>query len=175
MKYSFLIFSFLAFVLVSCTKSVELKVDEDAPTFSLKKQDGSTFDLSARKATGQWTVLYFYPKAGTPGCTQQACAFRDGLEKIKVLGAGVFGISSDTVEDQLKFSQEHKLNFDLLADPDGKVVGMYGAGMAGTKFSNRWTFIIDPNLKIRDIMKEVDPVMDSTRVANVISELQKKK
>ena len=175
MKLLILFFGFLTVSLVGCTKTNELKINDDAPLFSLQKQDGTSFDLSSRKGTGQWTVLYFYPKAGTPGCTQQACAFRDGLEKIKALGASVYGISADTVEDQMKFYQEHKLNFDLLADPEGKAVTLYGASMAGTKFSKRWTFVLDPDLKIRDIMKDVDPVMDSTRVAQVIADLQKKK
>lgn len=175
MRFLIILFSFLTFSLTACTKTNDLKVNDNAPLFSLLKHDGKTFDLSSRKGIAQWTVLYFYPKAGTPGCTKQACAFRDGLDKIKALGASVYGISADTVEDQMKFYQEHKLNFDLLADPEGKVVTMYGASMAGTKFSKRWTFILDPDLKIRDIMKDVDPVMDSTRVAQVIADLQKKK
>jgi thioredoxin-dependent peroxiredoxin len=175
MKLFLIFFSFLAVSSVGCTKTNELKTNEDAPLFSLQKHDGTTFDLKSRKGAGQWTVLYFYPKAGTPGCTKQACAFRDGLDKIKALGASVYGISADTVEDQMKFHKEHKLNFDLLADPEGKVVTLYGSSMIGTKFSKRWTFVLDPDLKIRDIMKDVDPVMDSTRVAQVIADLQKKK
>jgi len=153
----------------------DLKTNEPAPVFTLKKQDGTSFDLSSRKGAGKWTVLYFYPKAGTPGCTKQACAFRDSLNKIKALGAEVYGISADSVEDQLKFHQEHKLNFDLLADPEGKVGTLYGSNMIGTKFSKRWTFVLDPELKIKDLMKDVDPMVDSVRVAKVISDLQKKK
>lgn len=175
MKFFLTVLSVLFVSLTACTKTKELKINEDAPVFSLQKQDGTTFDLSSRKGMGQWTVLYFYPKAGTPGCTKQACAFRDGLDKIKALGASVYGISADTVEDQMKFHQTHKLNFDLLADPKGQVVTLYGSSMVGTQFSKRWTFILDPQLKIRDIMKDVDPVMDSTRVAQVIADLQKKK
>ena len=175
MKYLLTILSFLSISLAGCTKTNELKANDDAPLFSRQKQDGTTFELRSRKGSGQWTDLYFYPKAGTPGCTQQACAFSDGIDKIKVLGASVYGISADSVEDQMKFYQEHKLNFDLLADPEGKVVTMYGSSIAGAKFSKRWTFVLDPDLKIRDIMKDVDPVMDSTRVAQVIADLQKKK
>ena len=129
--------------------------------------------LSSRQ--GKWTVLYFYPKAGTPGCTKQACAFRDSLDKIKALGAEVYGISADSVADQSNFHKEHKLNFDLLADPDDKVVNLYGSKMPMLKMSKRWTFVIDPNLKIKDIMKDVDPMADSVRVAKQIAELQKKK
>lgn len=153
----------------------DLKTDEVAPTFTLQKHDGSTFDLGSRKGAGKWTVLYFYPKAGTPGCTKQACAFRDSLKKITALGAEVYGVSADTVADQAKFHKEHQLNFDLLADPEGKVVALYGSSMLGTKFSKRWTFVLDPELKIKDIMKEVDPMIDSERVAKVITDLQKKK
>ncbi len=175
MKLFIIFFSLLSFGVVASSKTTELKLNDPAPVFVLQKQDGSSFDLKSRKGPGLWTVLYFYPKAGTPGCTKQACAFRDSLEKIKSLGASVYGISSDTVEDQMKFYKEHKLNFDLLADPEGKVVTLYGSGMFGSKFSNRWTFVLDPELIIRDIMKDVDPVMDSVRVAKVISDLQKKK
>lgn len=155
------------------SSAVELEVNDAAPLFSLSNQKNEKFDLASRK--GSWTVLYFYPKAGTPGCTKQACAFRDGIDKIRVLGADVYGISADTVEEQAAFHKEHHLNFSLLADPDDKAVELYGSKMPLMKMSKRWTFVIDPELKIRDIMKDVDPVMDSTRVAKVISDLQKKK
>ncbi len=150
----------------------DLKVGDTAPVFTVKTQEGKDFNLADRK--GQWTVLYFYPKAGTPGCTKQACAFRDNIEKIRSQGADVFGISADTVEAQAAFHKEHHLTFTLLADPDDKVVNLYGSKMPVLKMSKRWTFLIDPSLKIRSIAKDVDPVMDSERVAKEIAELQGK-
>jgi peroxiredoxin Q/BCP len=149
----------------------ELEPGNKAPLFQIKDDQNKTFDLASRK--GHWTVLYFYPKAGTPGCTKQACGFRDAIKKIEVLGADVFGISTDTVEDQAKFHKAQHLNFRLLADPDAKVVGMYGTEMAAKNMSKRWTFIIDPDLVIRDIEHDVDPAMDAAKVAKKISELQK--
>ena len=156
-----------------CFASADLKVDDSAPIFKAQTQSGAAFDLSSRKGKDKWTVLYFYPKAGTPGCTKQACAFRDSLTKIKELGAEVYGISADSVADQAKFHKEHKLNFDLIADPDDKVVDLYGSKMPMLKMSKRWTFILDGDLKIRDIMKDVDPMIDSERVAKVIALLKK--
>ncbi len=167
-------FLFFCLMLVSVSGfCVELKVNDVAPSFTSQNQDGKNFDLSSRK--GKWTVLYFYPKAGTPGCTKQACAFRDSIDKIRALGAEVYGISADTVSDQAAFHKEHKLNFDLLADPDDKVVNLYGSKMPALKMSKRWTFIVDPDLKIRNVMKDVDPMTDSVRVAQEISNLQTKK
>lgn len=154
----------------STTFAASLKVGDSAPLFKVKKQDGSDFDLASRK--GSWTVLYFYPKAGTPGCTTQACAFRDNIKKIHAAGAEVFGISSDSVAAQAAFHKEHKLSFDLLADPEDKVLGAYGTKILGLSFSKRWTFIIDPQLKIRSIDKNVDPALDAVRVAAKITELR---
>ena len=149
------------------------KVGELAPTFIAKTHEGKDFDLQSR--LGQWTVLYFYPKAHTPGCTKQACAFRDNLDKIKSQGADVIGISADTVEEQAKFHKEQNLNFTLLADPEDIVIKMYGAKMPIVKMSKRWTFIVDPELKIRALIKDVDPVLDSEKIAGQILTLKTKK
>lgn len=150
-----------------------IEANDKAPLFKTKNQDGAEFNLASRK--GKWTVLYFYPKAGTPGCTQQACAFRDSIQKIRDLGAEVYGISADTVEDQAKFHKEHKLTFDLLSDADLKVTEAYGSKMEDKNLSKRWTFIIDPKLKIRNVMREVDPAMDSERVAEEVAKLKSAK
>lgn len=165
-----LIFAFTLLTSVFCL-AADLKVNDPAPVFSTQAQDKSVFDLNSRK--GKWTVLYFYPKANTPGCTKQACAFRDSISKIREQGADVFGISADTVEAQAGFHKEHRLNFTLLADPDAKIIKLYGAKKALLPMSNRWTFILDPDLKIKNIMKDVDPVMDAERVAKELSVLKK--
>ncbi|MEO5668090.1 MAG: peroxiredoxin [Bdellovibrionota bacterium] len=148
-----------------------LKVGDAAPSFTAKTHEGKDFDLKSR--SGKWTVLYFYPKANTPGCTTQACAFRDNIKKVRSQGAEVFGISTDNVKDQAAFHDEHHLNFDLLADSDAKVSNLYGTKMWGIKMSQRWTFVINPQLKIGAIEKDVDPVMDADRVAKTIEELKK--
>lgn len=156
----------------SIVEAAELKLNDPAPTFTLKNQDGKDFDLKSR--AGQWTVLYFYPKTETPGCTKQACAFRDNIKKIRAQGAEVFGISGDTVEKQAGFHKAQRLNFDLLADPEAKVIEQYGAKMPMVAMSKRWTFIVNPEMKIVSIDKDVDPIVDSEKIADQIAELKKK-
>jgi len=169
-KFTFL-FSFLFLSEATLAHAAELKVGDPAPEFSTKTHDGASFELASRK--GKWTVLYFYPKAGTPGCTKQACAFRDNIEKIRKLDAEVYGISTDSIEAQSKFHTAQHLNFTLLADPDLKIVSLYGAKMPILSLSKRWTFIIDPTLKIRRIDRDVDPVADANKVALAIEEMKK--
>lgn len=148
----------------------DLKVGDAAPLFEADTHTNSKFSLESRK--GKWTVLFFYPKAGTPGCTKQACAFRDSIKKIRDQEAEVFGISSDTVEAQAKFHKEHALNFILLADADAKIIYAYGTKIPLVTYSKRITFIVDPNLKIASIDKDVDPILDAEKVANRIKELK---
>jgi len=150
--------------------AVELKAGDAAPLFTAKSHDGAEFDLASRK--GQWTVLFFYPKADTPGCTAQACAFRDSIKVIRAEGAEVYGISTDTVESQAAFHEKHRLAFPLLADPDGAVTKAYGAKMPVMTMSKRWTFLIDPTLTIRQVERDVDPAMDAQRVAGEIARLK---
>lgn len=149
----------------------DLKVGDPAPVFKLKNQDGVEFDLSKRK--DQWTVLYFYPKADTPGCTKQACAFRDNIKKITDQGAEVYGISVDTVEAQAAFHKKYHLLFSLLADANGDVTAQYGSKMPMVNISKRWTFIIGPDLKIKSIRKNVDPAVDAQKVADELAQLKK--
>lgn len=151
----------------------EVKVGDTAPVFSATTHEGATFDLASRK--GNWTVLFFYPKADTPGCTKQACAFRDNIKKIRSLGGEVFGISADTVAEQAAFHKKHQLNFTLLADPDSKIVSLYGTKMPVVKMSKRWTFILDPELKVRAIDKDVDPILDADKVAKKIATFKAEK
>jgi len=148
----------------------DLNLGNPAPAFKLKTDAGADFDLQSRK--GSWTVLYFYPKAETPGCTKQACAFRDNISQIRKLGAEIFGISADDVEALAKFKLNHNLNFTLLADPGLEVIKAYGTKMPVMNMSQRWTFILDPGLRIRAIEKDVDPVLDAQRVAQTLQQLQ---
>lgn len=150
--------------------AAELKVGDSAPQFSLTDHNGQSFSLESRKGKG-WTILYFYPKAGTPGCTKQACAFRDAADNLRKLGAEIYGISTDTVDKQASFHKEHNLTFPLLADPDAKVTDAYGLKIPVIKMAKRWTFIVDPDLKIRNIDTKVDPLLDAKNVGETLKKL----
>ena len=115
----------LIFIFPKIIYSSELKVGVLAPHFVAKTHEGKNFNLSERK--GHWTVLYFYPKAETPGCTTQACAFRDSVDIIRAEGADIFGVSADTVEQLAGFHKKHKLNFTLLADPSADIIKLFGS------------------------------------------------
>ena len=107
------------------TENVRLEVGTTAPAFSLPNDQGTTTALS--DYLGQKVLLYFYPRAGTPGCTNQACDFRDALAQLNELGVAVVGISPDSVEKLAKFRTEQNLNFPLLSDVDKTVLQAYGA------------------------------------------------
>ncbi len=130
-----------------------------APSFTLTANDGSQVKLSDLK--GSPVVLYFYPADDTPGCTREACAFRDRSEEFKKLGAKVLGISPDDVASHVKFRDKYQLNFPLLADPDHAVAEKYGAwrekNMYGKKKMGiaRSTFLIDREGKIVKVWKAV--------------------
>src|SRR5688572_29370698 len=128
-------------------KIIEIKVGQKAPDFTVTDDAGGKLKLSDFK--GRKIVLYFYPKDDTPGCTKEACAFRDGLGEIRKRGAVVLGVSVDSVETHKKFKKKYDLNFPLLADPDKKMAEAYGTwkekSMYGRKYMGieRTTFIID--------------------------------
>jgi peroxiredoxin Q/BCP len=103
----------------------KLEIGTKAPAFSLKDQDGASVSLS--DFDGQKVIVYFYPAAGTPGCTTQACDFRDNINSLKSAGYQVLGVSKDKVEDLKKFQAEQGLNFPLLSDLDLEVHNAYGA------------------------------------------------
>lgn len=147
------------------------KVGDTAPSFELQNHEGKNFRLADREGKG-WTVLFFYPKAGTPGCTKQACAFRDSIKAIRKHDAEVYGVSADTVADQAKFHKEHNLSFPLIADPKMQAINAYGAKMDGANLAKRWTFVIDPAMKIRWVDQNVDPVMDAKKVGAKLAELK---
>lgn len=159
-----------ALPLASVCAATELRPGDPAPLFTARVQDGSDFSLASRR--GRWTVLFFYPRAGTPGCTRQVCAFRDSLDVIRAAGAEVYGISTDDVAAQAAFHQQHRLGFPLLADPDGAITELYGARRPMANVAQRWTFIIDPTLTIRQVQRDVDPAQDAQRVAAEIARLK---
>lgn len=140
-------------------KSASLEPGVKAPGFSLKSDVGESIRLSDYK--GKRVVLYFYPKDDTPGCTVEACSFRDGIGEIQKKGAIVLGVSTDSVESHRKFKEKYHLNFPLLSDADKKVVDAYGVwkekNMYGKKYMGieRTTFIIDEDGKIKKIFPKV--------------------
>ena len=156
---------------MSKAASAGLKVGQKAPDFTVTNDAGQKVKLSDFK--GKKIVLYFYPKDDTPGCTAEACAFRDGIEEIKSRGAVVLGVSIDSVESHKKFKNKFDLNFPLLADTDKKIVEAYGTwkekSMYGKKYMGieRTTFIIDEQGKISHIFPKVkvdqhyDQVLDA--------------
>ena len=130
-----------------------------APSFSLKSTDGTTVKLSDFK--GKPVVLYFYPKDDTPGCTREACAFRDRIEEIKKIGAVVLGVSPDDVASHKKFSEKFSLNFPLLADADHALADKYGAWREKNMYGKvsmgiqRSTFLIDATGAVAKVWKKV--------------------
>ena len=138
--------AFLAAVAFACASETP-KVGDKAPGFTAKDQDGKTVKLA--DFTGKQVVLlYFYPKDDTPGCTKEACGFRDRLDSLKKEGVAVLGASKDTAESHKKFIAKHSLNFPLLVDTDGKITAAYGAEMKGRPLSRRVSFLIDKSGKI---------------------------
>ena len=147
-----------------------------APAFSLATDEGQKVKLS--DFSGKPVVLYFYPKDDTPGCTKEACAFRDRKAELKDLGAVVFGVSPDTVESHAKFRQKYDLNFPLLADVDHKVAEKYGAWREKNMYGKnsmgiqRSTFLIDEAGKIAKLWKRVQVDGHDTQVLQALQELQ---
>jgi peroxiredoxin Q/BCP len=132
-----------------------LKEGDKAPDFTLQSDDGKQVKLSGYMGVSN-VILYFYPKDQTPGCTKEACNFRDNLSQFKDLNATVLGVSVDDIESHKAFKEKENLNFTLLADPDKTVTTEYGVlNMIG--MSSRVTFVIDKEGIIRKIYPKVDP------------------
>jgi len=150
----------------------ELAVGDAAPAFALVDQDGETRRLADYR--GQWVVLYFYPRDDTPGCTTEACSFRDDVPRLRQLGAQVLGVSLDSRASHAEFAQAHHLPFPLLADAGGEVAKAYGAhfGMGPIRFAKRHTVIIDPAGRIARIYRKVKPASHSDQVVAAVAELQ---
>ncbi|MEJ5303978.1 MAG: thioredoxin-dependent thiol peroxidase [Bacteroidales bacterium] len=137
-----------------------LKIGDKAPAFTGKDQDGNLISLDQFK--GKKVVLYFYPKANTPGCTAEACNLNDNLERFQALGYQIIGVSADTVKAQKNFSEKYQLKFPLIADTNKEIIKAYGAwgkkSMYGKEYEGimRYTFLIDENQIIREVITKVD-------------------
>jgi thioredoxin-dependent peroxiredoxin len=136
-----------------------MQIHDKAPQFTLPDQDGK--DISLKDFKGKTVVLFFYPKADTPGCTIEACGFRDAYKKLQKAGVVVLGISADSSAAQKKFEDKYELPYTLLADTDKKVCNAYGVikekNMYGKKVMGiaRTTFVIGPDGKIVHIFNNV--------------------
>jgi len=149
---------------------------QKAPDFTLAADDGSKVKLSAQK--GHPVVLYFYPKDDTPGCTREACAFRDQHQELKKRGARIFGVSPDTVASHVKFRDKFELNFPLLADPDHAVAEKYGAWREKTLYGKkslgiqRSTYLIGPDGRVVRVWKKVNVDGHDEAVLAALDELE---
>ncbi|MGE3242404.1 MAG: thioredoxin-dependent thiol peroxidase [Pirellulales bacterium] len=156
-----------------------IEAGQKAPAFTLTADDGTKVRLSDLK--GQRVVVYFYPRDDTPGCTREACAFRDQHAALKKLGVKILGISTDSIESHGKFRDKYQLNFPLLADPDHTVAEKYGAwrekNMYGKKSMGiqRSTFLIDADGKVAKVWKAVKVDGHDEQVIAAIKELKQGK
>ena len=147
---------------------------EQAPEFTLPDQDGNDVSLSDYK--GQTVVLYFYPKADTPGCTTQACWLRDTISEFNDVGAVVLGISPDPVKRVKKFHEGQGLNFTLLADEDHAVAEAYGSWVEKQNYGKtywgvaRTTFLIDPDGRVARVWAKVKPEGHAADVLKALDE-----
>lgn len=148
---------------------------ELAPDFELLSDADQTIKLSDFQ--GQYVVLYFYPRADTPGCTTEACGFRDDYSMYEAKGVVILGISPDTVTKQSKFKAKHVLPFTLLADPEKTVSEAYGVWglkkFMGREYMgvHRTTFLIDPEGKIIQVFKKVKPATHSAEILDALGDV----
>lgn len=161
--------------ILDSNSDTEISVGSIAPEFGLMDQNSQSHLLSNYR--GKWVLLYFYPKDDTPGCTKEACHFRDDIASLKKINAQILGVSLDNEKSHAKFAQKYTLPFPLLADTDGKVAKSYGSltSLGPLKFAKRHTFIIDPNGKVARVYRTVKPATHSNEIIAAITELSTSK
>lgn len=153
---------------------ITLKEGDKAPDFELADQNGNNTELSAFK--GKKVVLYFYPRDDTPGCTKEACDFRDNVKKLKSMNVEVIGISNDDMESHKRFAEKYHLPFALLCDTQKAVSKEYGVYEEKEKFGKKYwgitrsTFVIDKNGNIKKIFYKVDPEQHIEEVLHSVKE-----
>jgi thioredoxin-dependent peroxiredoxin len=146
--------------------SSPLQVGDPAPDFTLSDQNGKSIHLAELR--GKRVVLYFYPKADTPGCTKEACSFRDA--PLFAADVVVLGVSKDTVAAQKKFADKLKLGFSLLADADGAVIKAYGVdGLLG--YAKRRTFLVDSKGRIGKSLDNVNAAVHAAEVFEALKDV----
>jgi thioredoxin-dependent peroxiredoxin len=160
------------------TREEPMQVNDIVENFTLQNQDGRSVSLSDFK--GKPVVLFFYPRADTPGCTIESCGFRDAFERFQKAGIVVLGISRDTVKDQKKFKDKYDLPYDLLADPEMELINrydlvkpknMYGKLVKGVK---RTTYLVGPDQRLVHIFEEVKPQGHAEEVLALLKKQAKK-
>lgn len=140
--------------------------------FNLPDQDGKYHKLSDYK--GRWVVLYFYPRDNTPGCTKEACSFRDSFRQLQKMDVQILGISKDSIASHKKFAEKYNLNFPILSDEDKGVIKKYKAWgikkFMGREFEGifRKTYLIDPKGEIKKVYEKVNPL---THASEIIKDL----
>ena len=146
-----------------------------APGFALQDQNGKTHRLS--DYAGRWLVLYFYPKDDTPGCTQEACRFRDDIGVLGNLNAAVVGVSIDDTQSHADFSRKYQLPFPLLSDPEGRTAAAYDSllNLGLVRLARRHTFIISPDGRIATRFDKVNPATHAQDIARALQALQQVK
>ena len=168
-----ILFLILTFVFPAYVVSAaeQVSVGDAAPEFELSDQDGQLHSLEDYR--DQWVVLYFYPKDDTPGCTTEACEFRDNIFAFKRINAQILGVSLDDVESHQKFAEKHGLPFPLLADTEGDAAEAYGVKTkkSGMTVAKRQTFVINPRGEIAKHYEKVDPAEHSQQVLADLKEL----
>jgi len=174
MKIFILISLAIAFYLfrVNVMAAPILKIGDDAPSFTLPDSQGN--QINSNDFKGKWIVLYFYPKDDTPGCTAEACHFRDDFKLLESLGAKVIGISIDDSFSHKKFAEKYNLPFPLLSDASGEVASRYGAlnNFLVIKLAKRYTYLINPQGKIAKIYLSVDTSKHSQEIIDDLKALK---
>lgn len=172
------LFMLLTFNGAAIAATGEIEVGKKAPEFKLLNQDEK--EVTLKNIEGKWVVLYFYPKDDTPGCTLEACDFRDNFRQFESMNATVLGVSADSPESHRKFIAKHSLNLTLLSDPDRAVMEKYGAygvkksGGKETKGVIRSTVLIDPKGNIAHHWPSVTPSGHAEQVRKTLEDLQRK-
>ena len=146
-----------------------LAVGAEAPDISAETPQGKPLALSSLR--GQPVAVYFYPKDETPGCTKQACAFRDAWESLKAAGIQVIGVSRDDTGSHRAFIEHHQLPFALAADPDGKLQAAWGVPSRMPGIAARVTFLVGRDGKVARVWPEVDPALDADNVLAAAAQL----
>jgi peroxiredoxin Q/BCP len=158
-----LLIAFFGYRILSAAPNTP-KIGTRAPDFNLPDATGVIVSLTHLQ--GSWVVLYFYPKDDTPGCTKEACSFRDDMHKLEKLNAKVIGVSVDDGKSHADFAKKYSLPFPLLTDTDGLVANKYGAltNLGVTKIAKRYTFLIDPDGVLRKTYLSVDTSKHSQQI-----------
>ncbi|MGA2972644.1 MAG: peroxiredoxin [Candidatus Bathyarchaeia archaeon] len=149
---------------------IKVKAGDQAPDFEGPTSDGSRLglkDFAGKKNV----VLYFYPKDDTPGCTREACSFRDNLQPIRNMGAEIVGVSLDSIQSHDSFAKKYSLPFPLISDKDKRVATAYGVLRDIGLSTNRVTFIIDKKGKVAKIFPKVDVSKHTEEVVSALKEL----